>query len=65
MEEPSPVPSPRVAMEIVPLMEHRLTLTSAPSGVERCFSQSSKDSIRHKGSEYNVLEDEGCKWFVF
>ena len=31
-------------MEIAPLMEHRLT-----------FSQSSKDSIRHKGGEYNVL----------
>ncbi|MBO5706386.1 MAG: hypothetical protein J6S05_05255, partial [Bacteroidaceae bacterium] len=41
---PSPLPSPRVAMEIAPLMEHRLT-----------FSQSSKDSIRHKGGEYNVL----------
>ncbi|MBO5707531.1 MAG: insulinase family protein [Bacteroidaceae bacterium] len=41
---PSPTPSPRVAMEIAPLMEHRLT-----------FSQSSKDSIRHKGGEYNVL----------
>ena len=31
-------------MEIAPLMEHRLT-----------FSQSSKDSIRHKGGEYNVM----------
>ena len=41
-------------MEIVPLMEHRLT-----------FSQSSKDSIRHKGREYNVLEVEDFKWFVF
>ena len=35
-----PQPSPRVAMGIAPLMEHRLT-----------FSQSSKDSIRHKGGE--------------
>ena len=43
-----PQPSPRVAMEIAPLMEHRLT-----------FSQSSKDSIRHKGGEYNLLFDVG------
>ena len=31
-------------MGIAPLMEHRLT-----------FSQSSRDSIRHKGGEYNLL----------
>ena len=43
-----PQPSPRVAMGIAPLMEHRLT-----------FSQSYKDSIRHKGGEYNLLFDVG------
>ena len=37
------MPSPRVAMEIAPLMEQRLT-----------FSQSAKDSIRHKGGDYIV-----------
>ncbi len=42
-----PQPSPRVAMGIAPLMEHRLT-----------FSQSSRDSIRHKGGEYIVLGNE-------
>ena len=42
-ERSTPLPNPRVAMEIAPLMEHRLT-----------FSQSSKDSIRHKGGEYIV-----------
>ena len=56
---PSPLPSPRVALGSAPLMEHRLTLTSAPSGVERCFSQSSKGSIRHKGGGYNLLFDVG------
>ena len=35
-----PLASPRVELESSPLMEHRLT-----------FSQSSKDSIRHKGGE--------------
>ena len=38
---PSPLPSPRVAMGIAPLIEQRLT-----------FSQSSRDSIRHKGGEW-------------
>jgi len=40
-------------MGIAPLMEHRLT-----------FSQSSKDSIRHKGGEYDVLGDVVTSWLI-
>ena len=32
-------------------MEHRLT-----------FGQSSKDSIRHEGGEYDVLPNVGASW---
>ena len=53
MSRTHPLTCPRVTMEIAPLMEHRLT-----------FSQSSKDSIRHKGGEYIVILNKLNKLMV-